>query len=587
MPEGEVMRAQVRKWTRTAIGAGLAAALLAACTGHSAEQSHSVGRAAAAQGELNCNETEETYHEKGYVYLYRYEKCKGGNDAKDKDNDNGYGDGKGDIEEFDNKADSIVNTTKSHVKFYNYPNYNKDAGDKGDSFCLGPGEWINRLQYYGDADGSHDWWKNSISSHRKVKSSSCSRWFGWGSNRSGLAAGAARGDRDGDDKLGVDTGLLYNDPNSTSRDDEIVDHIERLILGAEEGSDITIAAHFFGDWRIREALSGRVENANIRVIVDGGVSMAPGEEENYDEFYELWHQIGGDMESSEWIEHCRLTRACIGEGKMHNKFFLFEKTRGVDNVVVQTSANLKEGGSGTDMWNTSYTVAHAGLYKHYLAYFEDLRVGTPNDRYYEDNELPPAGGKYAVYHSPRQGGNTAMDLLDKVDCTKQSDTGGTQPGNRTIVRVAMWMISGEKWTSTGTQLARKLNYMDDQGYYVDVVVNTFGTGEGGNDGSLEALLRKPKGKYHGPEVREFYNSKNGFHPGLHSKDILIDGYYDGEPDQKVVITGTYNLTYKSVRVNDETVLLINDTDVHDEFTTYYFDVRQDASLTWQTSRYKR
>jgi PLD-like domain len=590
MPEGEVMRAQVRKWTRTAIGAGLAAALLAACTGHSAEQSHSVGRAAAAQGELNCNETEETYHEKGYVYLYRYEKCKGGNDAKDKDNDNGYGDGKGDIEEFDNKADSIVNTTKSHVKFYNYPNYNKDAGDKGDSFCLGPGEWINRLQYYGDADGSHDWWKNSISSHRKVKSSSCSRWFGWGSSRSGTAAGGARDGGSRDQKLDVETGLHYNNPDDTSRV-EIVEHIADLIRGAEEGSDITVAAHFFGHRKIRRALSDMAEDTNIRVIVDGGVKLAPDEDDNYDEFYELQSEIGGDPNTGEWIQHCGLGpsahRACIGTGKMHNKFFLFEKTMGVDNVVVQTSANLKEGGSGTGMWNTSYTAADDGLYEHYMAYFDDLEPGNTIPNYYEDNDLPPVGGKYAIYHSPRQGGNTAMDLLDKVDCTKENDTGGTSPGHRTIVRVAMWMISGSTWNSTGTKLARKLKYMDDQGCYVDVVANTFGKGKGGNDGALEALLRKPKGKFHGPEVREFYNPKGGDRAGLHSKDILIDGYYAGKKNQKVVITGTYNLTKTSVVSNDETVLVIKDAHLHDDFTKFHFAVRMAASLTWQTSKFKR
>lgn len=141
--------------------------------------------AAQKKGELNCNQTEDEYHEKGYVYLYRYENCKGSNDARDKSPaDSDYGDGKGQIKDLDNKTDSIINTTTSHVKFYNYPNYNKGAGDKGDSFCVGPGEWVTRLQFYGDADGGTDqWWKNSISSHRKVKEEDCGRWFGWGTKR--------------------------------------------------------------------------------------------------------------------------------------------------------------------------------------------------------------------------------------------------------------------------------------------------------------------------------------------------------------------------------------------------------------------
>jgi hypothetical protein len=575
------MRARTKDWTRSCLGFALGAALFAGCAGTSAEQPEYAAKPAAAKGELNCKETEKKYRDKGYVYFYRYERCRGGNDARDRDNDKDHGDGKGDIEQFDNKADSIVNTTKSHVKFYNYPNYNRDAGTKGDSFCLGPGEWINRLQFYGDADGKHDWWKNSISSHRKVQAKSCSRWFGWG--RSGDTR-EAPDDGSDDGERGIDTGLAYNDPDGASYN-KIVEHVATLIRGAEAGSDIAVAAHFFGDEEIEQALSDAAEDANVRVIVDGGRFMAPGEEENYDEVDELWRQIGDDRESPEFIATCRLTRACIGEGKMHNKFFLFERTGGVGNVVVQTSANLKEGGSGTGMWNSSYTVADDRLYKHYLAYFEDLRLGRHNSRYYEENTLPSAGGKYAVYHSPRQSGNTAMDLLNKVNCLEENDTGGTRPDHRTIVRVAMWMISGSTWESTGTTLARKLKHMDDQGCYVDVVANTFGTGEGGNDGALEALLRKPKGDFHGPEVREFYNGEG--YSGLHSKDILIDGHFDGDPNQKIVITGTYNLTAKSVVVNDETVLVIDDADIHEEFKDYFFEIRDAATLTWQTSKYER
>ena len=141
---------------------------------------------AAAKAGLDCNETEHEYHDSGYIYLYSREDCKGQHGAKDdSDEDRDHGDEEGQIQEWDNHADSIVNTTNSHVEFYNYPHYNETpAGRKnGDRFCLGPGEWINSLQYYGDADGTKDWWRNSISSHRKVSAERCTRWFGWGSNR--------------------------------------------------------------------------------------------------------------------------------------------------------------------------------------------------------------------------------------------------------------------------------------------------------------------------------------------------------------------------------------------------------------------
>jgi hypothetical protein len=140
----------------------------------------------AADAELDCGETEQKYHNSGYVYFYASEKCDGANGAKDNSGgDSDHGDNEGQIKNWDNNADSIVNTTNSHIEFYNYPGYNETpAGkEKGDRFCLGPGEWINSLQYYGDADGTNDWWRNSISSHRKVSADRCTRWFGWGTDR--------------------------------------------------------------------------------------------------------------------------------------------------------------------------------------------------------------------------------------------------------------------------------------------------------------------------------------------------------------------------------------------------------------------
>lgn len=93
------------------------------------------------------------------------------------------------------------------------------------------------------------------------------------------------------------------------------------------------------------------------------------------------------------------------------------------------------------------------------------------------------------------------------------------------------------------------------------------------------LLRAPTGKYHGPEVREFSTNQCG----THEKNILIDGYYDGKPDQKVVFTGSHNLNNKSPWYNDETILRITDSKVHEEFKEHFFTIRDAAAITWQTS----
>lgn len=389
----------------------------------------------------------------------------------------------------------------------------------------------------------------------------------------------------------VHPGLHYAVPGSTDVQTQIVS----LICGANPGSTIHIGAHYFGDPEMRAALVEKhaADNVNIQVIVDGGAADRGDEsDKKYGQYDKLAEEIGSDRTQSSWIDHCHSdTRACIGGGKddyadalMHNKFLLFSETYDRKDVMLQTSHNFREGSSGTGMWNSSFTVADdPQVYEHYRAYFADLADPEPKvDDYYTSNDLPqPDGPKYKIFHSPAAKQSPIADQLDKVDCTKKNDTGGTKD-HRTVVRVAVWMISGDEWEDPGTYLARKLNYMDDQGCYVDVVVDTIDTAKGSKDGPLEALLRKPKGKYNGPEVRQFHGEG-----GLHSKDILVDGHFDGKPNQKVVLTGTHNFTWKSARVNDETTLVIKDADAYKDFSDYFIKVRQDASLTWQTSKYKR
>jgi len=184
-----MMRIKVGRSTRRVVAATLGAALVVTVAGGydslegSAAQNGNGAVTVAQERELDCSETETKYHNSGYVYLYSREDCKDGNGASDNsEEDKDHGDNEGQVQEWDNNVDSIVNTTSWHIEFYNYPNYNDTpAGEaKGDRFCLGPGEWINALQYYGDASGTKDWWRNSISSHRRVSPEDCTRWFGWG-----------------------------------------------------------------------------------------------------------------------------------------------------------------------------------------------------------------------------------------------------------------------------------------------------------------------------------------------------------------------------------------------------------------------
>lgn len=213
----------------------------------------------------------------------------------------------------------------------------------------------------------------------------------------------------------VEEEVLQNNPDEADRT-EIRDRLVWLIDGAEDGSDITIASYHFEDEEVAEALVSAMEpdrNVRVRIIADFVDSA--------DAAYEKVENAVASSRTS-WMENCgdgynepddyggeNKVTSCMGEHIMHNKFFLFEHTRGASNVVLQTSANLNSY-SGTDMWNTAYIATDRWLYRKQEEYVLDLREhASPTEQdpdYYNTFQAvhaPVSNGKYKVYHSPRAG----------------------------------------------------------------------------------------------------------------------------------------------------------------------------------------
>ena len=390
----------------------------------------------------------------------------------------------------------------------------------------------------------------------------------------------------------VRTGAVFNQPHDDGGDDDKIHrHIVCLVAGAPSGSEIRVATYHFAHGNIRDALiQAHDRGVRVRIMTDRGVLGDPHDRPFYDR---MAAELGTDKTAGSWIAACPGTgtgddddRACIGDAKMHNKFLLFSRTHGVADVTFLTSSNLEDdravndegNNSGTNMWNSGYTVAgDPALHQHFDEYFDVLSAEAPADPDYYHTNPPTPIENYQVHHSPRATGNTALDILGEVECHGNS-SGGTNPGNRTIVRVGIWAINGATSGDPGTRIAKRLWELDNEGCYVDVVADNI---DDGADGPLRTLLRKPRGNHHGPEVREF----NGDEPhGLHEKNLLIDGNFAGRPDRKVVFTGSYNFTTRSVVRNDESWLQIDDAAVHDRFRDHFFEIREAAHTCWQTSK---
>ncbi|MBN6039815.1 phospholipase D-like domain-containing protein [Amycolatopsis sp. 195334CR] len=372
-------------------------------------------------------------------------------------------------------------------------------------------------------------------------------------------------------------GAVFNQPHRPGDDEKIHRQIVCLVDGTESGAEIRVASYHFAHEAIKNALLAAYgRGVKVKVVVDRAV---PVDSHDAPVYGELRDKIKSDFSQDSWVNHCygvgpvtdEADRACLGNAKMHNKLLLFSRTHGVDNVSFLTSSNLEDnkvpGNSGTDMWNSGYTATDSALYGHFSRYFDDLsgveggKWTDPADPgYYRTAALPKTYGKYTVYHSPRQEGSTALDILSQVDCA-----------DGTKVRAAMWNISGDEDGDPGSRIAQRLVELDNQGCEVDVVADVISNEPAG---PLRDLLAG------GPEVREFYS---GQPHGVHEKNLLIDGGFAGKSKQKVVFTGSYNFTYRSVRVNDETWLRVDDPAVHDSFLANFTEVRNAAHTCWQSA----
>ncbi|WP_350276383.1 phospholipase D-like domain-containing protein [Kribbella sp. HUAS MG21] len=385
---------------------------------------------------------------------------------------------------------------------------------------------------------------------------------------------------------GKPTTFVANDPNGSKAERyRIRDYLVNLIKGAEKDSSITIASYRFDDYEVAKALIDKINSkrVTVRIIVDA-------EHRGTMPYRDV--KIAADASRLSWIKYCEpgtssggnKHTSCIGDHIMHNKFFLFSKTGGKSNVVVQTSSNLSEH-SGPKMWNTAFTAMGDDgkwLYDKYQEYFADLNSEQKRDDQYQhfiDEHGPVSNAKYKLYVSPRKESSSTVtfaNILKSVKCDGNNSGGTNDDEHRTIVRVAAAQLA----KGGGTAVAAELWRLDNEGCYVDVVGTDVSQAA---DGPLRGgLLRAPTGKYHGPEVREFSTNQCG----THEKNILIDGHYAGKPDQKVVFTGSHNLNRKSPWHNDDVILRITDADVHEKFKDHFFKIRAAAAITWQTSKYE-
>ncbi|WP_433440861.1 phospholipase D-like domain-containing protein [Nonomuraea sp. CA-141351] len=367
----------------------------------------------------------------------------------------------------------------------------------------------------------------------------------------GPASAAASACADAPVPARVATTAVFNDP--AGRDPAaLVRTLCGLIRQTPAGARIQVA-HFVmsgaaGTEFADELIKAHQRDVDVQVILDGdtrGAAIAA----------KLSAALGTDTGSGSWTHVCTGppsggTAACIGNKGQHNKFYLFSRTGGASDVVVQSSANLTDLNSST-YWNNAVILpGNRRLYDAYTGYFADLAAERKNLDYYRVVQTGGPGGSVRAAFFPKADGDPIVDELDKVPCE-----GGT------TIRAGM-----SEWDTYRIAIPAKLRDLAARGCTVRIVYGIM------DDEVKQLLLAEPR-----VELRTL--GDGGALPGrVHSKYLLIEGSYDGDRDAHWVFTGSHNYIETSLRRNDETLLRLNDKGIYRQYVANFERMRAVAPL---------
>jgi len=348
----------------------------------------------------------------------------------------------------------------------------------------------------------------------------------------------------------LDNSVVFNDPlgsddpNDASGKYAIQKHIIDLINDTAPGETIRLAIYEFWSDAYKDALIAAHERGvNVQVVAD---SVSAPEEA----LSALKSALGTTRRRDSFAITC--ASACVGAvGINHDKFVLFSHLGNRAKVFIQSSANMLEGNSansGINAWNNAVTIVdEPAVYDAYVARFNAMRDEVAGTAY-----ATTTGTNAEVSFFPRSKGNTVVSILHDVDCSGTNTSGGDGADHQTAVKVAAFML-------TDVDIARKLWDLDNEGCVVYVARTNIGRNDDKAIGVLKACTT-----HDGVLIRSFHlrehddnDPKDAIRIGyLHSKYLLIDGYYDGSPNQHLIWTGSYNYTGDSLRDNDEALLAL-------------------------------
>lgn len=330
-----------------------------------------------------------------------------------------------------------------------------------------------------------------------------------------------------------------NSSGSKAAERRLQTDLDRAISATPRGSTITMAMYLFNQGSSTDRLiAAHRRGVNVQFLIDDGA--------NTSQLRKLKKVLGTNKRARSFVAKCK--RSCMSNtagSSIHVKYYLFTRVGRATNVSIISSAN-PHGVNIHNSFNNSQTIVNnPAIYRSLRKYFTDMLLDKTNLSYFRGTR----SGAYTVYYYPRRPVRIHyLDVLKSVRCRTAKNMGSK---GRTVVRLGMW-----GFTNPRMDVARKLWSLHNAGCKVDVTLNR---GRASRT-VMRQLLVKSK-RYGQMLVEDAWKDKNRndyAESYIHHKELLVNGWVEGR-NQRLVYTGSQNLTGPGSLFNDDIVLRIADS----------------------------
>lgn len=332
--------------------------------------------------------------------------------------------------------------------------------------------------------------------------------------------------------------IQFSHPQPTKEDYSIQERVGALLDLAVPGSVVRINIYLFNYIPVAQKIVDALDRGvDVKIVMD----RQSGSGDVYDILSEGYgtkrglndRQACPDGKCLTVCSRILFVGACIGSRNNHNKFYLFERLAdGRRNVVVQSTSNLTEGVS----WNDIIEVdGNRGLFDTFLRYWETSQEKDRKSSYPHSY----ADAKVEVYFSPQKERDFYLELLARTDCREGGDI----------------YIAHSRFTDERLEVAERLRALEREGCRIHALV-TQNSGKGSPGDEVAEIL--------GENLTVVGTSPTA----MHTKAMLIHARFDSTL-QKVVVTGSHNLNKNSRKNNDETLIVLKDSQLFDQYESHW------------------